>query len=236
MIDVMIADDNIEFSRSLCNILTKEKDIRITNISTNGLEALISYTSIHPDILILDLNMPGLSGLDFINNLDKNNKEQNIIIISGSVEYRALLSDVSLIKYIFNKPFDENKLIDVIREIKDESNSDLKIDTIINELFEFLDFNMDLKGTLLLFDSIKLAYYNPKLIIKNENLMREIAKEKNCKNYKSIRSTIDKSLLAMYEKNKDLKKLCEVFPDFYGYKPSVKSFINHAVTYLNKKI
>ncbi len=118
-----------------------------------------------------------------------------------------MLSDVSLIKYIFEKTFDENKLIEVIREIKDDSNSDLKIDTIINELFEFLDFNMDLKGTLLLLDSIKLAYYNPKLIIKSENLMKEIAKEKNCKNYKSIRSTIDKSLLAMYEKNKDFKKI-----------------------------
>ena len=95
---------------------------------------------------------------------------------------------------------------------------------------------MDLKGTLLLIDSIKLAYYNPKLIIKSENLMKEIAKKYNCNNFKSIRSTIDKSILSMYENNHDLKKLCEVFPDFYGYKPSVKSFINHTVNYLNKKV
>ncbi len=236
MIDVMIADDNIEFSKSLCNILTKEEDIKIINISTNGLEALISYTSMHPDILILDLNMPGLSGLDFINNLDKTNQKQNIIIMSGSDEYRALLSDVTLIKYIFKKPFDEHKLIETIREIKNDINSDLELNNIINELLEFLDFNMYSKGTLLLIDSIKLAYYNPKLIIKTENLMKEIAKKHNCSNFKSIRSTIDKSILSMYENDQNLKKICKVFPDFYGYKPSVKSFISHSVSYINKKI
>ena len=237
MVNIMIADDNVDFSKSLCNMLTKEKDFRISNISCNGLEALVSYTSLNPDVLILDLDMPGFSGLDFLNTLKSNKQyhKSNIIIISGSVEHKILLSDVSLIKYIFQKPFDFNnkKLFEIIREIKKESFSDSELNNKIYKLLEYLDFNMYSKGTMLLVDSIKLAYSNSEFIFKTENLMKEVSKVHNSKNFTSTRSTIDKSILSMYKSHMDLKKICEVFPNFYGYKPTIKNFISNAVNYLN---
>lgn len=236
MINLMIADDNIEFSKSLSNFLTKEKDIKIVNISSNGLEALISYTSLKPDILLLDLDMPGFSGLDFLNSINSNAKGsiQNIIIISGSSEHKSSLTDVSLIKYILHKPLDFNKLIEIIREIKIESISDLELRNKIYNLLEYLNFNMYSKGTVLLIDAIKLAYYNHELIYKTENLMKEVSIIHNSNNFRSIRSTIDKSISSMYENKIDLKKICEVFPNFYGYKPTIKNFINCSINYLNK--
>lgn len=236
MINLMIADDNMEFSKSLCNFLTKEKDIRIVNISCNGLEALISYTSLKPDILLLDLDMPGFSGLDFLNSITTNTKDTipNIIIISGSAKHISLLSDVSLIRYILHKPFDYNKLFEIIKKIKTEFHSDLELDSQIYNLLESLDFNMYSKGTILLIDAIKLAYYNQELIYKTERLMKEVSILHNSNNFRSIRSTIDKSISSMYENNTDLKKICEVFPNFYGYKPTIKNFINCSIHYLNK--
>lgn len=239
MIDVMIADDNIEFSTSLCNMVTKEKDIKIVNISTNGLETLASYTSLNPDVLILDLNIPILSGIDFLNSIDNEDTKSNIIIISGSNEYKNLLTNVSKIRYIFHKPFDfdynSNKLLEIIREIKKDSPSEEELDTELYKLLDFLNFNMCSKGTILLMQAIKLAYFNPKLIFKTENLMKELSITYKYTNFKSIRSTIDKSIYSMYENNMDLKKICIVFPNFYGYKPTIKNFISNSVNYLNNK-
>ena len=63
--------------------------------------------------------------------------------------------------------------------------------------------------------------------------MKEVSKMHNSKNFTSTRSTIDKSILSMYKSHMDLKKICEVFPNFYGYKPTIKNFISNAVNYLN---
>ena len=62
--------------------------------------------------------------------------------------------------------------------------------------------------------------------------MKEVA-SKNKTNYRSTRSVIDKSINSMYLNQKDLKLLYTTFPDYYGDKPTIKSFVNSAVKYLS---
>ena len=116
MISLMIADDNVSVAEHLSYMLTKEKDFRIINISHNGLEALMCYNSERPDVLLLNLDMPGINGLDVIENIE--DEKKNIIAISGSYEYRSKLRDMTKIQWVLDKPFYYDELFEVIRKIK----------------------------------------------------------------------------------------------------------------------
>lgn len=56
-----IADDKIEQANQLAYILTQEKDLQVVNLSHDGNIALKHYLDLNPDVLILDLNMPGIN-------------------------------------------------------------------------------------------------------------------------------------------------------------------------------
>ena len=77
MIRVMVADDNIDLNNMYCKFLTKDKDIKIISQTTDGQETLEKYQELKPDLLLLDLEMPKISGLEIINYLSKDTIEKN---------------------------------------------------------------------------------------------------------------------------------------------------------------
>ena len=83
---VLIADDNKNMTLTFSNFLTKEKNIEIIGIVNNGIDALNTYFEKKPDVLLLDLDMPKMNGLEVIEKLSNDvqeKKKNNIIVISG---------------------------------------------------------------------------------------------------------------------------------------------------------
>ena len=80
MITILIADDNKESANQLSFWLTKEEDFKVIHISNDGLDTLQSYKALQPDILLLDLDMPKLNGIELLNVLPYSN-QKNVIII-----------------------------------------------------------------------------------------------------------------------------------------------------------
>ena len=80
MVTVMIADDNAELNNLYCNYLAKDKDIKIICSTSDGESTLQKYKELKPDVLLLDLNLPKMNGIDVLNNicLDTNEKK-NVI-------------------------------------------------------------------------------------------------------------------------------------------------------------
>ena len=104
MINILIADDNAVQAEQLTKFLSREKDFRILKVSKDGVEALNDYISLKPTVLILDLNMPKMSGIDVIEELSKDtnfDSKNNIIIVSGSTIFRSQLTNPQKIKWIF---------------------------------------------------------------------------------------------------------------------------------------
>ena len=66
---VIIPDDNEVMALTCKNFLTKEKNIEIIKIVNNGIDAYNSYMEEKPDVLLLDLDMPGMDGVEVINKL-----------------------------------------------------------------------------------------------------------------------------------------------------------------------
>jgi CheY-like chemotaxis protein len=61
---VLIVDDNLHIRRSLCKLFEPEPDFEICGEAENGQEAIEKAQQLHPDLIVLDLSMPVMNGLE----------------------------------------------------------------------------------------------------------------------------------------------------------------------------
>lgn len=71
-IKIIIADDHPVFRDGLVNIISKEKDIQIIGEADNGEKAYEMIMELKPDIAMLDIHMPRMTGLQILKELKKN--------------------------------------------------------------------------------------------------------------------------------------------------------------------
>lgn len=63
-ISILIADDNTLIRNGLCNLFGAEDDFDVCGQATNGREAIEKAQELQPDVIVLDLAMPVMNGLD----------------------------------------------------------------------------------------------------------------------------------------------------------------------------
>lgn len=138
MLNMLIVDDQLNCIKNLISsILKNEEKIRLIDVATNGIEALNILNKNKIDIILLDLKMPKMNGVELIKKLEKqqnNIYEKSIIIITGEV---SMLKEIlrSPLVYSFQlKPTSQENLLknlnDIITEkivIKNEENLDKKL-------------------------------------------------------------------------------------------------------------
>lgn len=65
-VNVMIVDDSFLMRRVIRNILEKDAVFNVVGEAANGLEALEAVSTLKPDIILLDIEMPKMDGLEFL--------------------------------------------------------------------------------------------------------------------------------------------------------------------------
>ncbi|MCK5311115.1 MAG: response regulator transcription factor [Desulfobacteraceae bacterium] len=81
-IKVILADDHKLIRQGLCSMLEKEKDIIVVAQAENGREAVQLVDELNPDVVILDINMPDLNGIDAAKLISDHNSNVRIIALS----------------------------------------------------------------------------------------------------------------------------------------------------------
>lgn len=81
-IKVLIADDHAILRQGIKRVLNFEEDIEVVGEAEDGQEALARTLVVEPDILLLDLNMPGLTGLEVANQLQAAKCKTKIIVLT----------------------------------------------------------------------------------------------------------------------------------------------------------
>ncbi|WP_067622972.1 response regulator [Alicyclobacillus acidiphilus] len=81
-VSVAIADDNEEFRLTLRDFLAYEPGIEVVGLWSNGQEVLDEIGSVRPDILLLDITMPKVSGVEVVRALKMRNCSSKIIILT----------------------------------------------------------------------------------------------------------------------------------------------------------
>lgn len=95
VIRVILGDDHPVVRLGVHSELARHPDIKVIGEAVNGDEALSLAESLQPDVLILDVNMPGIRAVDVIRSLRKQPSSPNVLVLSayGDEEHvRALLS------------------------------------------------------------------------------------------------------------------------------------------------
>lgn len=230
---IMIADDNKEFNSCCRNFLTKDSSIDIVSYTIDGLTTLERYLNLRPDILLLDLNLPTISGIEIINRLTSIPEEKNlcnIIVMTGSEEFRNQIINTSKIFKIIPKPCNLVDIMMTIHEIDiSERTNSINVEDI-NSLMKKLSFNLYTKGTKYLIDSIIIANNNPDLLYNISELYSYVAGINNT-NPNIIKWSITNSLSTM-NRFVDKEMLYSLFDEYDGRKMSPKYFIGILINYI----
>ena len=119
-ISVLIADDNKEFCNILNDYLLSQRDIVVTGIAKDGLEALKLIEEKQPDLVVLDIIMPHLDGLGVLERINSLvlEKTPRVIVLSAVGQDKITQRAITLgADYYVVKPFDMDVFTERIRQM-----------------------------------------------------------------------------------------------------------------------
>jgi DNA-binding NarL/FixJ family response regulator len=80
---IVIADDSLIIREELQKVLSEITGVTIVGVATDGSLALWIAQAVNPDVLILDMSMPEMSGLHVLQEIRKKDKSMIVIILSA---------------------------------------------------------------------------------------------------------------------------------------------------------
>ncbi len=117
-IRIAIADDHPIFRDGLCRLLSLERDFEVVGQVEDGLHVSEVLQQCDPDILLLDLNMPGLSGLAALQRLQAVSSRTRVILLTASDNQHEFVQALKLGSCgIVQKQTATELLIDSIRRV-----------------------------------------------------------------------------------------------------------------------
>jgi DNA-binding NarL/FixJ family response regulator len=82
-IKVLIVDDQRTFGEALELALGKERDLRVVDVVTDGPSAVASAHEHRPDVVLMDVSMPGMNGIEATRRILEADPEAHVVVISG---------------------------------------------------------------------------------------------------------------------------------------------------------
>lgn len=121
-INVAIVDDNERMLTLLENILNEDSDISVIGKGGDGLQALDLIHKKEPDVVLLDLIMPKLDGLEVMQkvNAEVNLKKKPDFIVISAIGQENITEDAFALgaSYYIMKPFDNDMILNKIKQIR----------------------------------------------------------------------------------------------------------------------
>jgi YesN/AraC family two-component response regulator len=106
---ILIVDDNILMRKLIVSLFNKE-EIELDEAS-DGKEGLLKISDNHYDLMITDLIMPGMEGIELIRQAKRSFPKLKIIAISGGQPFYLYLAKKLGIQGVFTKPLERNRFL-----------------------------------------------------------------------------------------------------------------------------
>jgi len=119
MINIVLADDHVLVRNGIKAMLESDANIQVVGEAGSGAEALEVARQLHPDILVLDIRMPGMTGLEAAGRLEDVAPDTKAVILSmhDSEDYVLQALDAGAYGYLL-KDTDKNEFIRALKQIK----------------------------------------------------------------------------------------------------------------------
>lgn len=139
-IQTLIADDERLSRQRIRHLLRDEPHVQIVGECTNGTEALEFLSGTRPDLIFLDVQMPGLDGFDVVSKLIQ--PPPMVVFITAYDEYALRAFDVHAFDYLL-KPFDRPRFQETMRRVREqlsvarEGQLSRKLNALVEDLETF---------------------------------------------------------------------------------------------------
>lgn len=202
MIKLLIADDNTNFVKSLVNnVIGKNDNIKLVKIATDGEEAINFIKEHKPDIIILDIVMPKISGIEILQEIEKEKEEYMpyIIVITGVPDCIPKITNKELVYSFYLKPVIMQNLEQALENINsfyEEKN----IKKFIKMELKKYNFKNTSIAYQYLEEAIYMSIINPKLLKNMEkDLFSIISKKYPNTTFINIKWSIEKLVKSTYK-------------------------------------
>lgn len=95
-VNVMIADDHSMIREGLKQLLELEGDFKVVAEATDGIECISKLEKITPDVLLLDINMPNMNGLEVLQKIKDSKMKIKVLVLTIHSEVEYLLKAVEI--------------------------------------------------------------------------------------------------------------------------------------------
>lgn len=117
MTKILITDDAAFMRHMLKNILAKE-GYEIAGEATNGAEAVSMYESIRPSVVLLDITMPQMDGIEAVKRIKAIDPDAKIIMISALGSQNKIIEALEAgARDFIVKPFEPDRIIEAIKRV-----------------------------------------------------------------------------------------------------------------------
>src|SRR5690348_2206877 len=104
---VLIADDELLARERLEDLLRAQPNVEIVGTAPDGVSAVNAIRTLHPDLVFLDVQMPGMTGLDVVRTIGAAAMPATIFVTAYD-QYALQAFDVAAVDYLM-KPFDDER-------------------------------------------------------------------------------------------------------------------------------
>lgn len=115
---VMIVDDHALMREGISALLRHYDDVEVVGQACDGLEAINTFEKLHPDVILMDIAMPGLGGLEATCEIKKRSPDTKVLVLSqyDDTEYVSRFLKANVSGYILKRAVGE-ELISAIRAV-----------------------------------------------------------------------------------------------------------------------
>ena len=94
MIDVLIADDHAIVRRGLRTLIAGEPDMKVAGEATDGYEVVYHARDLNPDVILMDLVMPGQSGLEALTQIKADDPDARVLVLTSFGDNERVFSAI----------------------------------------------------------------------------------------------------------------------------------------------
>jgi DNA-binding NarL/FixJ family response regulator len=208
-IRILIADDHPILREGLRKLLEAERDFAVIGEACDGHEALERARQLQPDLLLLDLMMPGIAGLEVLRSLATYSLPTRTILLTANIESNEIVKALQLgARGVVMKESASQLLMKAIRTVMAgqywigrESVSGL-VDTLRSQMFERAEGRLGLTRRELEIISTVTAGYTNKEIARRFSLSEETVKHHLTKIFSKVHvsNRLELALLAVSQR------------------------------------